>query len=277
MCNTWRKDDTLSKVFLSHSHQDKPFARRLASDLRARGHVVWIDEAEIGIGDSLIAKIREGLDEVDFVAAILSVASISSPWVTRELDIACNREIREGRVVVLPLLIEDVVLPGFLEGKFYGDFRDEGKYLESLDRLLAALGPGAQGPDFDLSELERLRGEAESARATVARYENDLKAHRRAAMLGKSGRLRAAIEKANAAHPLHSPINTVYAFELMGAPITLDYLLWSVGKAMRKGSSPVESMLTIEDKWDQAEAMLAAYSDMLAVMSSEPHHPDGSA
>ena len=36
------------------------------------GHSVWIDEAEINIGDSLIGKIREGLDEVDFVAAVLS-------------------------------------------------------------------------------------------------------------------------------------------------------------------------------------------------------------
>jgi hypothetical protein len=83
----------LSSVFLSHSHADKPFARKLTADLRKAGHAVWIDEAEINIGDSLIVKIREGIDEVDYVAAILSTSSINSEWVKKELDIATNREI----------------------------------------------------------------------------------------------------------------------------------------------------------------------------------------
>ncbi|WP_397533736.1 toll/interleukin-1 receptor domain-containing protein [Roseateles sp.] len=85
----------MSSVFLSHSHADKPFARKLAADLRLAGHAVWIDEAEINIGDSLVLKIREGLDQVDFVAAIISSHSVNSEWVTRELDIASNREMKE--------------------------------------------------------------------------------------------------------------------------------------------------------------------------------------
>jgi hypothetical protein len=68
----------MSSIFLCHSHSDKSFARRIAADLRASGHSVWIDEAEIDIGDSLVGKIREGLDQVDFVAAILSSTSIES-------------------------------------------------------------------------------------------------------------------------------------------------------------------------------------------------------
>ena len=102
------------------------------------GHAVWIDEAEINIGDSLIEKIRNGLDQVDYVAAILSRASIDSPWVTRELDIASNREIDEGRTVVLPLLVEKVDLPGFLKGKFYGDFRSCLKSFGNLQSLTDA-------------------------------------------------------------------------------------------------------------------------------------------
>jgi hypothetical protein len=75
----------MAYVFLSHSHADKPFAKQLVADLRNAGHSVWIDEAEINIGDSLIAKIRTGLDQVDFVCAILSKASANSPWVEKEL------------------------------------------------------------------------------------------------------------------------------------------------------------------------------------------------
>ena len=56
----------MSSIFLSHSLADGPIARRIAADLRLAGHSVWIDQAEIELGDSLIEKIREGLDDVDF-------------------------------------------------------------------------------------------------------------------------------------------------------------------------------------------------------------------
>src|SRR5437016_2632636 len=118
----------MSSIFLSHSHKDKAFVKRLTLDLRRRGHVVWVDEAEINVGDSLIEKIREGIDRVDFVAAVISRASVKSKWVSRELDIASNRELRGKKVVVLPILLEDVRLPGFLDGKLFADFRGESRY-----------------------------------------------------------------------------------------------------------------------------------------------------
>jgi hypothetical protein len=113
----------MSSVFISYSHRDKLFARRLAGDLRDEGHTVWIDEAEIRVGDSLIERMRAAIDAVDFVATIVSSASIDSSWVKKELDLASNREMSENRVVVLPILLDDVELPGFLKGKFYADIR----------------------------------------------------------------------------------------------------------------------------------------------------------
>jgi hypothetical protein len=43
-------------VFLSHAHDDRLFAQRLGNDLICR-EFVWIDKAEISIGDSLLGKI----------------------------------------------------------------------------------------------------------------------------------------------------------------------------------------------------------------------------
>ena len=77
-------------VFLSHNHHDKSFVRKLARDLENHGVRCWIDEAEIKIGDSLIQKIREGIDSVDYFAVILSRNSVAAPWVTNELDVAMN-------------------------------------------------------------------------------------------------------------------------------------------------------------------------------------------
>ncbi len=127
-------------VFLSHTHADKAFARRLAEDLKAGGARVWIDEAEIRVGDSLIGKIREGIDSMNFLAVILSPESVGSEWVNREVDIAMNQEIEGRRVKVLPLLLRSCPLPGFLQGKKYADFTHPESYQTSLAALLLALG-----------------------------------------------------------------------------------------------------------------------------------------
>ncbi|GKX50627.1 toll/interleukin-1 receptor domain-containing protein [Budvicia aquatica] len=127
-------------VFLSHNSVDKPFVRRIATDLENHGVKVWIDEAEIKIGDSLIEKIRSGLDEVDYVVVILSPNSVSSIWVQRELDVAMTQEINGRQVKVLPLMYKKCDLPGFLLGKLYADFTEENKYSDSFSKLTRSIG-----------------------------------------------------------------------------------------------------------------------------------------
>jgi multidrug efflux pump subunit AcrA (membrane-fusion protein) len=250
-------------VFLSHSHSDKEFARKLAADLRANGHSVWIDEAEINIGDSLIEKIREGLDAVDYVCAILSKSSIDSLWVQKELDIASNREIDEKRVVVLPLVITDVELPGFLKGKFYGDFRDQSRYQEVLQMLLRALGGGKKASKANEGEVEALRSALKYAQAQAEAHQRAAERAEHVAFRSKSDQLKQAIANANAKFPDHAPINNTYAFQAGSMPVTLDYLLWAIAKASHRGYHPLDALITIDNKWDDVESMLEAYNDMV--------------
>jgi hypothetical protein len=127
-------------IFLSHTGVDKPFVRQLRADLLARGVPrVWLDEAEIDIGDSLIAKIEEGMKLSRYIAVVLSTKSIKAPWVKKELDTAMNREIASGEVVVLPLLYEPCELPEFLRGKLYADFSKPEDYEAVLEKLLRRL------------------------------------------------------------------------------------------------------------------------------------------
>ena len=132
--------DKYHGIFLSHTGVDKPFVRRLRDDLKAHGvERVWIDEAEIEIGDYLIAKIDEGMKLCRYIGLVLSNKSIQAPWVKKELDLAMNREISGGEVVVLPLLYEKCEIPTFLEGKLYADFTDPGTYEDALEKLLRRL------------------------------------------------------------------------------------------------------------------------------------------
>jgi hypothetical protein len=134
------KQEKYHSIFMSHTSADKGFVRRLRDDLWGHGVPrVWVDEAEIEIGDSLIAKIEEGIKETRYIGVVLSSTSIDAPWVKKELDIAMNREIAGREVIVLPLLYEKCNLPTFLEGKLYADFTDPGSYEEMLRKLLRRL------------------------------------------------------------------------------------------------------------------------------------------
>lgn len=259
----------MASVFLSHCHVDKPFARKLAADLRRHGHAIWIDEAEINIGDSLIEKIRCGIDQVDFVAALLSPTSVASEWVRRELDIASNREIKNKKVLVLPILIEHVELPGFLEGKRYADFTTEDKYEDGLKAMLKALGNVSSPPEATAEEIETLKKELELARSAARQHSGAAERASQVLFRQKSNSLQTAILAANTKYPLYAPVNTAYAFEVGSMPITLDYVLWALAKSQVRGvPHQLEILIDLEDKWDEVNLMLEAYKEMLESMAT---------
>lgn len=109
-------------VFLSHNHGDKPFARRLTKRLKAHGIKVWLDEAEMQVGDSLISKIESAIHDCTYLGVILSPHSVYSSWVQREVNMALTEEIHGRRIKVLPLLQKECLIPGFLKDKLYADF-----------------------------------------------------------------------------------------------------------------------------------------------------------
>jgi hypothetical protein len=134
----WTGGMTDPTIFLSHNHADKPFAARLAGDLRVRGVTPWIDNAEIRPGESLLWKINQAISEIDFVGAILSPDSVSSGWVQTELEMAMTRQVR-GEIRVVPLVYRDCELPLFLQGKLWIDFRKPSTYWRRLNELVDGL------------------------------------------------------------------------------------------------------------------------------------------
>jgi hypothetical protein len=119
---------------MCHSSRDKEFAGRLSEDLKKEGIRVWIDEAEIKVGDSLIEKIEEGIEEMEYLGVILSPDSVKSNWVTKELNVAMAKEIKRKEVKVLPILYKKCKIPSFLEEKKYADFTKD--YNQGLSELL---------------------------------------------------------------------------------------------------------------------------------------------
>jgi hypothetical protein len=124
---------------MCHSSRDKEFAERLSEDLKKEGIRVWIDEAEIKVGDSLIEKIEEGIKEMEYLGVILSPDSVKSNWVKKELNVAMAKEIKRRKVKVLPILYKKCEIPPFLEDKKFADFTKD--YSRGLSELLDRFFP----------------------------------------------------------------------------------------------------------------------------------------
>jgi len=135
----------IPKVFLSHSSKDKPIVRRIASALESKGCIVWIDEAELKIGDSLIDKIAFAIDRVDFVLAVISSHSAKSQWVRKELSLAMTKEILGKHVIVLPVLVESTELPLSLRDKLYADLRKKKLFSLAIERIYKAIVESING------------------------------------------------------------------------------------------------------------------------------------
>jgi hypothetical protein len=114
-----------NKLFLSHSSSDKGFVERLAAQLLKYGFDVWYDKFEIGVGDSLLETIRQGIEESAYVILVLSPDSVNSDWVQTEIELAVDVEKHWGYKVLLPVKCRDFVWPtnlAHLADLKYADF-----------------------------------------------------------------------------------------------------------------------------------------------------------
>jgi hypothetical protein len=111
-------------VFICHASDDKEtVARPLYEHLMGQGIHCWLDEAEIAWGESIVAKIQEGLRLARYVIVVLSAELLKKKWAPRELQAALTLEIDSGKNIVLPLIVgsADAVLAPlpFIRDKLY--------------------------------------------------------------------------------------------------------------------------------------------------------------
>lgn len=110
-------------VFLCHASEDKQFVDELASYVAGSGLGVWYDKREIRAGDSIVERVSEGLDTASHLVVVLSQASVTKPWVTRELSSALMAQLGDRSIKVIPVLREDCAIPPLLCDIRYIDCR----------------------------------------------------------------------------------------------------------------------------------------------------------
>ncbi|NRT77622.1 toll/interleukin-1 receptor domain-containing protein [Clostridium beijerinckii] len=128
------------KVFISYSRKDKKFAHKLSRLLTKNKIFYFIDNSEITVGNGLSTKIENGLNEATHFIALMSKNYFKSNWCKKELSYALKKQEDEKREIIIPILIEECILPQSISDIFYinavqGLENSYAEILEVINRL----------------------------------------------------------------------------------------------------------------------------------------------
>lgn len=126
----------MATVFISHRGADNDLAEKLAEEIRAAGHRVWLDTWELKIGDQLIERIDDGLERADYLVVCYSSQGMA-PWMTIEWSSALAAQLNGRGVKVLPVRLSGTRSPAILQGTKYADLTSD--WRKGVAELLHAI------------------------------------------------------------------------------------------------------------------------------------------
>ena len=123
-------------VFVSYSHDDLDWVTGFSGQLESQGFRVARDEVVFKPGDVLVHAIEQAIRDSAHGILVFSTASVASGWVQQEYAALMQRSIQYG-LRFIPIVIDDVELPGFAATRYYADFRKVSA--AGYDRLIAKI------------------------------------------------------------------------------------------------------------------------------------------
>ena len=97
----------LYSVFISYSHKDEAFTKRLHDTLQSKGVRCWYAPKDIQGGRKIHEQIDKAIRVHDKLLLVLSDHSMNSEWVETELANARRREVSENKRLLFPIRLVD--------------------------------------------------------------------------------------------------------------------------------------------------------------------------
>jgi len=103
------RNEEYYSCFISCSSRDQEFAENLQSFLQEHGVRCWLATEKMKRRDRRHKIINSAVNIHDKVIMILSENSVDRDWTESEIETALQKENKEGRAVLLPLVIDDAI------------------------------------------------------------------------------------------------------------------------------------------------------------------------
>jgi hypothetical protein len=94
------------KIFISYSTKDEKTVRGLEKYISKEMIETWIDHKAIGGGSDLTKAIQKGIQRADIYFVFISLNSLESDWVDKEIKWAMQREEKLKYEFVVPVVLE---------------------------------------------------------------------------------------------------------------------------------------------------------------------------
>lgn len=143
--------------FISHSHEDEAFVKKLYISLKANGVEAWFAPEALRPGRKVHQEIEHAVQVYDKFLLVLSEDSMKSNWVATEIRTAMAEESKTGRRKLVPIRLAKYAsimkwkcfnadsgkdMAAELREYFIPNFRNwqrEAEFSQDLNRLLEAL------------------------------------------------------------------------------------------------------------------------------------------
>lgn len=153
----WEGVSQYHSCFISYSHANDEFARRLHDALQQRGIRCWLDKDHLVPGQNIYSAVDRGIRQWDKFLLCCSKSSLTSWWVDNEINTVFEKEQELGRsrneevLVLIPLdtdgyLFSDEWNAGYrakIRSRVAADFRgwqeQEGLFEKQIERVISAL------------------------------------------------------------------------------------------------------------------------------------------
>lgn len=127
-------------VFLSHSSADKEIILKAIDAFKEANISYWVDHEQIKFGDSIVAKIEEGLQKSKYVVVCLSENLRTSGWCRAEYGAILYREFSgDTSRRVIPLSLDGSnnsdTIPLLLSDKLRADFTNQNNFSQFIQFL----------------------------------------------------------------------------------------------------------------------------------------------
>jgi hypothetical protein len=158
-------------AFISYSHKDLVFVRRLHNHLQDAGVRCWLDEKDLKPGDDINDALDKGIEHQERILLCASRHSLTSWWVDAELEAAFGKEraiMKETNCrahLLIPLNLDDYMFSAewrsgkrqIICSRVAADFRDPARFDQGVARLVTALkrdsGHAGHDPVSSLPEV----------------------------------------------------------------------------------------------------------------------------